>query len=69
MRLRLISPNHRLHHVEPRAACGGEVQVESLVSRQPPLHRRALVGAGVVHDQVQRQIGRRFPGRSDAENE
>src|SRR5262249_58097353 len=45
-------PKPALHHVEPRTARGDEVQVAPRVALQPALDRRALVGAGIVDDQV-----------------
>src|SRR6266481_9378454 len=49
-----------LHEVEPRAAGGGEVKVKAGMPPEPALDGRALVGAGVVEDQVQRQVARRL---------
>src|SRR6266705_3060984 len=49
-----------LNHVEPGAAGGDEVQVEAWMPLQPALHRRALVRAVVVDDEMQSQLRRRL---------
>ena len=40
------------HHVQPRAAGGREVHVETRMASEPALHLRMLVGRVVVHDHV-----------------
>jgi len=58
-----------LHHVQPAAGGRREMKVKALVPRQPALHRGALVGAGVMHNEVQRQIGGRFALDSTQESD
>ena len=50
------------HLIEPRATGGDEMDVESktFFRFEPALHLRALVGAVVVHDEVNLQIRRHF---------
>jgi len=45
-----------LHHVQPRAGSGNEMQVEAGMAFQPRLHARMFVRPVVVDDQMQVQV-------------
>ena len=55
-----------LDQVEPRSAGRREVQLEARVGVEPLAHRLVLVGAVVVEDDVQGQVGREGRGRGAA---
>ena len=47
-----------LHHVQPRGACRGKVQVDARMFGEPGFDPGVFVGGLVVHDQVQLAIRR-----------
>ena len=47
-----------LHHVQPGSGCRREVELEAWMPTEPGPDARMLVGAVIIHDEVELQVGR-----------